>query len=89
MNSVAEELINLGMRKVKWGIISTGRIAGEFASDFQFVDNAELVAVASRSQSSADEFATRFGLAKAYDSYEKLYADPEIDAIFRRIAKPG
>ncbi len=82
MNPVSEELINLDMRKVKWGIIGTGRIAGEFASDFQFVDNAELVAVASRSQSSADEFATRFGLVKAYDSYEKLYADPEIDAIY-------
>lgn len=82
MKSVSEELINLGMKKVKWGIISTGRIAGEFASDFQFVDNAELVAVASRSQSSADEFAARFAIPKAYDSYEKLYEDPEIDAIY-------
>lgn len=70
------------MKKVKWGIISTGRIAGEFASDFKYVDNAELVAVASRSQESADAFAKRHGIPKAYDSYQKLYEDPEVEAIY-------
>ena len=70
------------MKKVKWGIISTGRIAGEFASDFKYVDNAELVAVASRSQVSADAFAKTHGVPKAYDSYQKLYEDPEVEVIY-------
>ncbi|MEQ8471745.1 MAG: Gfo/Idh/MocA family oxidoreductase [Marinoscillum sp.] len=70
------------MKKVKWGIISTGRIAGEFASDFKYVSNAELVAVASRSQATADEFARKHDVRKAYDSYEQLYEDPEIEAIY-------
>jgi len=35
---------------VRWGIVSTGRITHQFASDFKFVPNGELLAVASRSQ---------------------------------------
>jgi predicted dehydrogenase len=70
------------MKKIKWGIISTGRIAGEFASDFKYVNNARLVAVASRSQESADDFAKTHGVQKAYDSYQKLYEDPEVEAIY-------
>lgn len=70
------------MKKVKWGIISTGRIAGEFASDFRYVNNAELIAVASRSQQSADQFASTHGIPKAYGSYEQLYQDGEVEAIY-------
>ncbi len=70
------------MKKVKWGIVGTGRIAGEFASDFKFVDQAELAAVASRTHKSADEFASRFGINKAFGTYAELFADPEIEAIY-------
>lgn len=70
------------MKKVKWGIVGTGRIAGEFAADFKYVDNAELVAVASRSQETADAFADKFNIAKAHSSYQKLYEDPDVEAVY-------
>lgn len=70
------------MKKVKWGIISTGRIAHDFASDFQYVENAELVAVASRSGEKSRQFADRFRISKAYSSYEALYIDSDVDAIY-------
>lgn len=74
------------MSTVRWGIIGTGEIASAVAGDFQFVPEAELVAVASRSQDKADEFAARFAVPKAYGSYLDLIEAPDIDAI--HIATP-
>ncbi|MBU3020709.1 Gfo/Idh/MocA family protein [Aestuariibacter sp. A3R04] len=69
-------------RKVKWGIISTARIAETFARDIRHCANAELCAVASRSQKSADAFAKRLDIPQAFGRYESLLNDPTIDAIY-------
>ncbi|MDE3235567.1 MAG: Gfo/Idh/MocA family oxidoreductase [Bacteroidota bacterium] len=71
---------------IKWGILGTGRIAKKFAEDLQYVQHAQLIAVGSRSQQSADVFASQFQLAKSYDSYEALVQDAEVDVIY--IATP-
>lgn len=71
---------------IRWGIIGLGNIAHKFATDLAIVENAELVAVASRSQEKADEFAKKFNTKKAYSSYEELAIDTEIDAVY--IATP-
>ncbi len=73
-------------KKIKWGIIGLGNIAHKFATDLATIENAELVAVASRSQEKADEFAKKYTAKNAYDSYEKLAKDPEVDAVY--IATP-
>ena len=70
------------MKKIKWGIISTGTIAKKFASTITKMSEGELCAVASRSQESADKFADEYGIAKRYASYEALCADPNIDVIY-------
>ena len=69
-------------KKVKWGIISTARIAETFARDIRHCASAELCAVASRSQESADAFAKRLNIPQAFGSYESLLDDPNIDAIY-------
>ena len=70
------------MKKIKWGIISTGNIANSFARDFKYVQNGEIHAVASRSKEKAREFAVRYGINNAYGSYEDLFLDKEIDAVY-------
>jgi predicted dehydrogenase len=42
----------------------------------------DVVAVASRDERRARDFAAKLGIPKAYGSYEELLADPEIDAIY-------
>lgn len=74
------------MRKIRWGILSTARIAHLFAEDLAYVENASLAAIASRSEDTAAEFAARHGIVTAYSSYRELYEDPDIDAIY--IATP-
>ena len=74
------------MEKIKWGIIGTGNIAHKLAKDMQQVEDGEILAIASRSQAKADIFAKEFGITRAYDSYEKLALDPDIQAVY--IATP-
>ncbi len=74
------------MKKVRWGLIGAGNIAHAFAHDILFTDNAELVAVASRDEDNAKQFATSYGVKTAYKGYDALYADNTVDAIY--IATP-
>lgn len=74
------------METVRWGIAGPGRIAAALAPDFLHVPNAELVAVASRDEERAREFANHHGVATAHGSYRALLDDPEVDAIY--IATP-
>lgn len=74
--------------KLRWGILGAGRIAGVFAEGLKESEYGELVAVASRSQEKADEFATRFGAAKAYGSYEEALAAHDIDAFYLATPHP-
>lgn len=67
---------------VRWGIIATGGIAHSFARDLALLPGAEIAAVGSRSQASADAFASEFGVTRRYPSYADLAADPEIDAVY-------
>ncbi|MDJ1500073.1 Gfo/Idh/MocA family oxidoreductase [Xanthocytophaga agilis] len=71
---------------IRWGILGCGKIARKFASDLQFVNNAQLIAVASRSQSTADAFAREFPAKYKHNSYEALVQNPEVDVIY--IATP-
>jgi predicted dehydrogenase len=71
---------------INWGIIGLGNIANKFATDLLTIDNAQLYAVASRSQEKATAFSKQYNAAKAYDSYEALAKDPDVDAVY--IATP-
>ncbi|MDH7571262.1 MAG: Gfo/Idh/MocA family oxidoreductase, partial [Armatimonadota bacterium] len=75
-------------RKLKWGILSTGRIAGVFAKGLAASTTGELVAVGSRNQASADRFGEEFGLSRCYGSYEALLADPEVEAVYIAVPHP-
>src|SRR5215475_2333902 len=75
------------MSKVRWGILSTSNFAqAKVIPALMKCDHVEVIAIASRDQARAYEAAGRFGLAKAYGSYEELLADPEIDVIYNPMA---
>ncbi len=72
--------------KINWGIIGLGKIAKKFATDIQVVDQANLYAVASRSQEKATTFKEEFGAIHAFGSYEALLNCAGLDAVY--IATP-
>ncbi|MBS4203079.1 Gfo/Idh/MocA family protein [Lederbergia citrea] len=69
-------------RKIKWGIMGPGNISHKFASDLVQSENAELVAVASRTEGKADAFASEFNIARAYNSYDEFVQDNEIEIVY-------
>ncbi|RPF38383.1 Gfo/Idh/MocA family protein [Streptomyces sp. TLI_185] len=76
-----------GTRPVRWGVLATGGIAHTFAEDLRLIpDDAELVAVGSRSADAAHRFADRHGMARAHGSWQDLAVDPEVDVVY--IATP-
>lgn len=70
------------MSRVRWGVLGAGSIAGRFSEALVALPDAEALAVGSRSQASADRFAGAHGFARAYPSYEKLAADPDVDVVY-------
>lgn len=70
----------------RWGICSTGTIAGQFARALARVPDARLHAVSSRAIDRADAFAVEHGAARAYASLESMLEDPAVDVVY--IASP-
>jgi D-xylose 1-dehydrogenase (NADP+, D-xylono-1,5-lactone-forming) len=68
--------------KVRWGIVAPGRIAARLLADLGRAQNFTVVAAASRELSRAQEFAAKFGLARAYGSYAELLDDRDVDAVY-------
>ncbi|MFJ9905219.1 Gfo/Idh/MocA family protein [Streptomyces sp. NPDC101152] len=68
--------------RVRWGILATGGIAAAFAADLVDLPDAEVVAVASRTEASAKAFAERFGIERAYGDWAALAEDPDVDVVY-------
>ena len=69
-------------RPVRWGILGVAKINNRILPSFARADNAELVAIASRSADRAREAAQRDGIPRSYGSYEELLQDPDIDIVY-------
>ena len=70
------------MDKIHWGILGTGGIAKKFAQGLAVLSDAELVAVGSRSQASADAFGDEFNVSHRHASYTALADDPDVDVVY-------
>ena len=70
------------MGLVRLGLLSTAHINRLVIPGARASDKVELVAVASREQSRAEEYARKWAIERAYGSYESLLEDPDIDAVY-------
>ncbi|MBD5782351.1 Gfo/Idh/MocA family oxidoreductase [Pelagicoccus sp. NFK12] len=74
------------MPKLRWGILSTGFIAGRFAEGVASSNSGKLVGVSSRNLETAQEFAAKHGNCSAYGSHAELLARDDLDAVY--VASP-
>lgn len=74
------------MSQIKLGIVGSGMIAGVIAKAVKQVDNIELIAVASRRQTSAQSFADDHQIAKIFETWQEMLASDAINAVY--IATP-
>lgn len=70
------------MKTMRVGYIGAGNISGQMAETIARMSEVENYAVAARDPERAREFAERWGFSHAYDSYEELLADPDVDLVY-------
>ncbi len=70
------------MDKIRWGILSTAHINRRIIPAIRMSARGELTTVASRSSEKVNAYAAQWEIPVAYDSYEKMLADPTIDVIY-------
>lgn len=75
--------------KIRFGIVGTGGIAHRFAQAIQNVENAQLVAVASRTKEGASAFAEEFNIPNAFVGYEEMAKSDVIDAAYIAVPHSG
>lgn len=73
-------------RRIRFGVMGTGRIVARWMHDVAAMEEIEVVAIASRDEARAKEAARRYGIARACGSYEALLEDDLCDAVY--IATP-
>jgi len=74
--------------KLRWAILGTGKIGNRFAEALNHIpEQADLLAVGSRRQETADAFGEEYGIPRRYDSYKQAANDPDVDIVY--IGTPG
>jgi predicted dehydrogenase len=71
---------------LRWGVLGAGGIASVFTEAVERHTMSAVVAVGSRDQGRADEFAARHAIRTAHGSYEALVADPAVEVVY--VASP-
>jgi predicted dehydrogenase len=72
-------------RKIRWGIVSTADIGMKKVNPaIMQSPHSEIVALASRDVGKAKAALVELGIpnGRAYGSYEELFADPDVDAVY-------
>ena len=69
----------MGMRL---GIVSTADINRKVIPGAHASEKVDLIAVASRDQTRAEEYARTWDIERAYGSYDALLEDPDVDAVY-------
>lgn len=71
--------------RLRWGILSTGNIARQFATGVAKAHRCVTVAVGSRDRTTADSFAKTHHVERAFGSYRELIECSEVDAIYNAL----
>lgn len=67
--------------QLRWAVIGCGVIANQMAQSLALAGR-KIYGVANRTQAKAQAFAQQYGVEKVYASFDELYADPAVDAVY-------
>jgi predicted dehydrogenase len=66
----------------RWAILGTGGIAERTIRDIRLAGTMDVVAVASRTRASADEFAARHSIGRVFDTVDDALASDTVDSVY-------
>ncbi len=67
---------------VRWGIMSTANINAKVLKGAALSEHVDVVAVGSRDADRSRAYASQWGIARSYGSYEDLLADDDVEAVY-------
>jgi xylose dehydrogenase (NAD/NADP) len=70
---------------LRWGLLSTAHINRALIPPIRKSKRSQLVAVASRSQETAEAYARKWGIPRPLGNYEALLEDPQVDVIYNSL----
>ncbi|MCU1530307.1 MAG: hypothetical protein JWP75_4070 [Frondihabitans sp.] len=71
---------------LRWGVVGTGEIAGDFIDALHAHSDQQVIAVASRSAEKGRRFVARHGVDRVVETAEQLASEPDVDVLY--IATP-
>jgi predicted dehydrogenase len=69
-------------KKIRWGLLSTANINRRVIPAIRQSEQGELVAVASRTKESANQYANNWDIPLAFSSYQEMLESGSIDAVY-------
>ncbi len=75
-------------RRIRWGFLGAGTIAGQMAEAIADVPGNEVVAVAARDASRAAAFAQQWNVPRSYGDYLAVCEDPQVDIVYVNTTHP-
>jgi xylose dehydrogenase (NAD/NADP) len=74
--------MGVGNPRLRLGLVSTADINRKVIPGAHASEKVDLVAVASRDQARAEEYARQWEIPRAFESYEAMLDDPDVDAVY-------
>lgn len=71
--------------QLRWGFLSTAKINNALISPLRHSQRNKLIAVASRSDETARQYAQEHHIPRYFASYDAMLADPEIDVVYNSL----
>jgi len=68
-------------KQINWALVGTGGISNKFITGLKATEG-KAAAVVSRNMKNAQDFATQYGIKKAFDNYDKMLEDNTIDVVY-------
>ncbi len=72
-------------KQLQWGLLSTANINRALITPLRASKRNQLLAVASRSLDSAETYARKWKIERAFGSYAAMLADPDIDVVYNSL----
>ena len=74
--------MNQSRKTCRWGVLGAASIARKNVRAMHLAENAQPLAIASRTLEKASAFAAEHQVERSYGSYEALLEDPDVDAVY-------
>jgi predicted dehydrogenase len=69
-------------KTINWALTGTGGITNRFLTGLRAAEGGHAAAIVSRTKENAQAFASKYGIEKTFDNYDRMLEDSSIEAVY-------